>query len=108
MAREGPELLDFSVDEVAEQLTLMDVVRPGWDAVTGRVPQSTDPTHPPPPPNKHLGDADPLLQPLRPLWGGQALRSEHRAQHATDHHVELGHGGSHSGGSTCGPWTVSL
>lgn len=25
--QEGPELLDFSVDQVAEQLTLMDVVR---------------------------------------------------------------------------------
>lgn len=29
MAQEGPELLDFSVDEVAEQLTLLDAVRPG-------------------------------------------------------------------------------
>uniref|UniRef100_A0A8C3X4Y7 Ral guanine nucleotide dissociation stimulator like 3 n=1 Tax=Catagonus wagneri TaxID=51154 RepID=A0A8C3X4Y7_9CETA len=27
LVREGPELLDFSVDDVAEQLTLMDVVR---------------------------------------------------------------------------------
>lgn len=34
---EGPELLDFSVDDVAEQLTLMDVVgNPGSGRVGGQ------------------------------------------------------------------------
>lgn len=49
--QEGPELLDFSVDEVAEQLTLMDAVRTreGRGAGGGQVPLSPDPTHPPPP-----------------------------------------------------------
>lgn len=49
--QEGPELLDFSVDEVAEQLTLMDAVRTpeGRGAGGGQVPLSTNPTHPPPP-----------------------------------------------------------
>lgn len=50
--QEGPELLDFGVDEVAEQLTLMDVVRTRegrrrWGG--GQIPLNTDPTHPPPP-----------------------------------------------------------
>lgn len=50
--QEGPELLDFGVDEVAEQLTLMDAVRTRegrrmWGG--GQIPLNTDPTHPPPP-----------------------------------------------------------
>lgn len=55
--REGPELLDFSVDELAEQLTLLDVVSTGAgrgcgaDSVEHR---SYTPTHthtlPPSPP----------------------------------------------------------
>lgn len=47
---EGPELLDFSVDEVAEQLTLMDVVgTPVSGRVGGRgrpVLMSTYPSYP--------------------------------------------------------------
>lgn len=49
---EGPELLDFSVDEVAEQLTLLDAVSTGQgrncepDSFEHR---SYPPTRPPPP-----------------------------------------------------------
>lgn len=46
--QEGPELLDFSVDQVAEQLTLMDVVRMqegrSGGGEGGQVRLSTDPT----------------------------------------------------------------
>lgn len=46
--QEGPELLDFSVDQVAEQLTLMDVVRVQegrrGGGEEGQVRRSTDPT----------------------------------------------------------------
>lgn len=56
LVREGPELLDFSVDEVAEQLTLMDVVRTlagrGWGGCGGgwgEAPLSTDFAHSPHP-----------------------------------------------------------
>lgn len=55
--REGPDLLDFSVDEVAQQLTLMDAVRmQEGHGGRGQVPLSTEPTHslPPPPSAQEL------------------------------------------------------
>lgn len=57
---EGPELLDFSVDEVAEQLTLLDAVSTGQgrncepDSFEHRSYPPTRPPHPPPPSSQEL------------------------------------------------------
>lgn len=64
--------------------------------------------HPSPISDAHLSDANPFFDALRPLRGRQAWCSEHRAQHAAGHRIELGHGGSHCGRDACSSWPVAL
>lgn len=64
--------------------------------------------HPSPISDADLGDANPFFDALCPLRGRQAGHSEHRAQHATGHRIELGHSGTHCGRDACSSWTVAL